>query len=168
MLKVCGVIALALFACGCVNTGMGDSAAGGSMTHTIVLPAPSDAERASMRPGKKGEPLQVGFGREVPASQRHIALNNLQWHSTPGRGYTAAITVKSTGARSLRAALKLNENVEGLVFVFGASSADVQAKSLVGDVYWSPVTHGDTVSIELKSPTPPTAILEIPTVSHIP
>jgi len=152
-----------------MTNGASDNSAQPPMTHTIVLPAPNDTELGSMKEGKKDEPLQVGFGREVPANQRRIPLADLSWKSQSSGGYAASVSVESTGARSLRVALKLSQDVSGLEFVFGASGATVPAATIAKDLYWTPVTPGDTVAIELRAlQRPSSGILEIRTVSHIP
>jgi hypothetical protein len=168
-LSVVLVAAMTAIICtGCANA----PSEGTAITHAIILPSPTDAERNTLRPSSKGTPLQVGFGREVPSAQRRLVLRSLKWRATSG-GYAATISVQSIGARSLRVAMRLNENVSGLEFSFRGSSA-IPTSALVIDTgsepYWSPVINGDTLWIELKTTTLPARdiVLELPLVSHIP
>ena len=139
--------------------------------HAITLPAPNTAESNPPRQ-QKGQAYQVGFGRSVPAAQQRIALHSLKWQRVED-GYATTLSIRSTGANSLRVGMKLNADVAGLTLQFPsiASSTAVSVKQLVGpEVYWSPVIEGDTAVIELHSKAvPPTGtILEIPIVSHLP
>ena len=122
-LKLLVLIAAPLCA-GCVGTQASDPAESERMTYAIVLAAPTEAERNAPRPSSKGAPLQVGFGREVPAAQRRVMLSKLHWREVAG-SYMTMVSVQSTGTRSLRAGLRLNKNVPGLEWSFRGSNASV-------------------------------------------
>ena len=123
-----------------------------------------------MRSKSKDQPLQVGFGREVSATQRRVVLHDLPWRAIAG-GYAASVSVQSTGAHSLRVGMRLNKSVTSLEFVLKGSTVPASAlvRDAAADPYWSPVVDGDTLRIELKAAAVPPAdiVLELPIVSHI-
>jgi hypothetical protein len=166
--RLAALIACAVIASGCT---MLSTRSDSQSIRAIALPAPTDAERSALRSVAKGAPLQVGFGREIPHSQGQIKLRELSW-AKAGGVYVAHVSVQSTGAKSLRLAMRLNKDVASLECVFN-SSLSVSAAALVRNAsdapYWSPVIPADTVTIEFKTKSLPdnSVILELPSVSHI-
>jgi hypothetical protein len=135
---------------------------------TIVLPELRPAEQAAAKglavapPPGKGRPLQIGFGRELPAAQRGIALSALQWQSTPQGSRVARVVVESTGAAAVRLKLALSAAHPGLMlrFVGDGVNAEVQgpyAASEIADAnardggWWTPVLEGSRASVEIAA-----------------
>ncbi|MFO1395829.1 MAG: hypothetical protein U1F48_02075 [Burkholderiales bacterium] len=153
----------------------------GAPARRIDLPAPLDAEAAPMRAynqfaDDKGQPLAIGYGRELPPAARDIPLAALDWTPDAGGGRSARIEIASPGAAALRVALALDGAPSGLAFRFAGTAADARAfgpfaASEVARerVYWSPVLAGDTATIEISA-DPDVAldalVLHVPRVSH--
>jgi len=144
--------------------------------YEIVLSAPSAAELNSLRQGGKGQPLQVGFGRPLPAERQQVDLAGLAWAKTASGAFSATVSVRSPGARSVRVGVVLDKPL-GLEVSFGGRGdvvATVPAVAIVagskpGEPYWSPVIAGDTVVIRLvATQVPVTGTLQLPVLSHIP
>jgi hypothetical protein len=169
---VFALLTLAISA-GCVNTQDSAVTDGPNKMLAIVLPAPSDAELATLQGGGKNQPYRVGAGRQVPATENKVTLSNLSWRQDQG-SYKTMISVQSVGARAIRVGMRLNNNVPGLELSFSGSNAILRGSAIVSastkDIFWSPVLNGDTATIELTVPELPKkdAVLEVPTVSHLP
>jgi hypothetical protein len=143
----------------------------------ITLPPPAPSEGAALGKGGKDQPYQVGFGRPVPGDQQQVALSSLSWSEAPGGGRRATVSVRSSGAKSVRVGIRLADAPEGLKLTFAGPNGPISvvdggavASQSSGDPYWSPVVEGDTATIELSAPSTPAAgaVLHILTVSHIP
>ncbi|MFO1315964.1 MAG: serine protease [Burkholderiales bacterium] len=149
---------------------------------TIGLARPDASEEAALaaynaRRGGKGQPLAIGFGRDVPSAARRVALAELAWTASADGGRVARIDVTSPGAAALRVALALPVASAGLSMrfagtdaAFAAVSADAIAEATArAGQYWSPVLAGDSAIVELHvaagAPVP-AAALAIPRVSH--
>jgi len=151
----------------------------------IDLPAPSAAEIASLaafnaQRGGKGQPLAIGFGREVPSAAGRVNLSDLAWAPAPDGGRSARIDVASPGAAALRVALALPERVSGLSVRFASKAAgatvlgQISGAAIAEDVqrggqFWSPVLAGDMAAIELHvvaGEAVPDVVLAVPRVSH--
>jgi len=148
----------------------------------IDLASPREAESATLRAynlasGGKGQPLAIGYGRELPPAARDIALATLDWMPDAGGGRSARVMIASPGAAALRVALSLDGSPGGVAFRFAgsASGALVHGPFAAGEVererlYWSPVLAGDTATIEI-SVDPDVAleglVLHVPRVSHV-
>jgi hypothetical protein len=152
----------------------------------VDLALPQDAEAASMRAYNqtaegKGQPLAIGFGREVPPAARTIALAGLDWTQDASGGRSARIEIASPGAAALRVALDLESAPSGLAFRFAGSAAnapafgpfaasEIAADAARGGLYWSPVLAGDTAIIEISADPDIAldgAVLRVPRVSHL-
>ena len=150
----------------------------------IDLARPVAADEADLaaynaRRSGKGQPLAIGFGRDVPHSVRTVALAGLAWTTTADGGRVARIEVASPGAAALRVALALPTASAGLSVrfagagagaAFGAvSAAAIAAATSRAGQYWSPVLAGEAAGVELHvaagAPLPD-AMLAIPRVSH--
>jgi hypothetical protein len=154
----------------------------------ITLDPPAPAEKAAMAP-RKDQPLQIGFGREIPPA--HVKPS-LTWTALPDGGHTAVFTVTSPGARGMRLALVVPRMEKGVELrFFDAQSSPVNgpftAKEVVrtpqkagldtkasakgeGNMFWSPVIEGETVGVEIYLPAsfdPDGFSISIPQVSHL-
>ena len=146
----------------------------------IALPAPNTAERETLKaanaaavtdsklgPGGtatgKGRPLAIGYGREVPATDRVIRGGDLVWQHVAGGGRAARIDVSSEGAAAIRVALAMTETHPDVSLrfagsapgapVFGPYPANSIAEATGKDgMFWSPVLEGATATIELYAP----------------
>jgi hypothetical protein len=143
----------------------------------LALPAPSDAERESLkaqnakraeqrRVGRptsiKSRPLAIGYPRELPSASRSIVLSDLAWKALPDGGRATRIEIASPGAAALRLSLSMPAAHPDLSlrFVGNSPRADVQGAYPVNAVaeasalhgaYWSPVLEGDTATIEVHA-----------------
>ena len=151
----------------------------------IDLPAPGAAEVASVaafnagRDGR-GQPLAIGFGRDIAAAMRRVELSGLAWVVASDGSRTARIDIASPGAAALRVALALPEGVSGLSVRFASNGAgaavhaDVSGAAIAEDTqrsgrFWSPVLAGDSAAVELHvaaGVAVPDVVLAIPRVSH--
>ncbi len=148
----------------------------------IDLARPAAADEAALaaynaRRGGKGQPLAIGFGRDVPHAARMVALAGLAWTTAADGARVASNEVASPGAAALRVALALPPASAGLSVrfagadtAFGAVSADaIAAATSRAGQYWSPVLAGEAAAVELHvaagAPLPD-ATLAIPRVSH--
>lgn len=151
----------------------------------IDLPAPGAAEVASVaafnaRRDGKGQPLAIGFGRDVASAVRRVRLSDLAWVAAPDGGRSARFDVASPGAAALRVALALPEGTAGLSVRFASKGAgaavhgEVSGAAIAEDTlragqFWSPVLAGDTAAVELHvaaGAAIPDAVLAVPRVSH--
>lgn len=154
----------------------------GAPARHIDLPSPRDAEVAGIRAYNqaadvKGQPLAIGYGRELPPGARDIALAALDWTPDAGGGRSARIEIASPGAAALRVALALDGVPAGIALRFKGSAAGAAAFGPVaaGDIarerlYWSPALAGDQATIEISA-DPDVAldglVLHVPRVSHV-
>jgi hypothetical protein len=158
----------------------------------IVLPAPSDAERASLKarnaaPARSGAksgnlkgPLALAFPRDVPASGSAIPLAGLDWQALPDGSHAARIEVLSPDAAALRVALTLPAIDTGVSLRFSGNGehahvyGPIPANPVASDtqrfgVFWSPVLDGDIATLELHveaGTRVPAVPLTIARVSH--
>jgi hypothetical protein len=131
---------------------------------TIALPPPTEAELASVRTipgvGLRAKPMPIGFGRDVPAAQRSIALASLTWQPTADGGRAAQVAVTSPGAAALRLALAIAATDPDIAIRLQGDAANAQpmgpvpanviaeAVSKMGE-WWSPVLEGSRATIEI-------------------
>jgi hypothetical protein len=152
--------------------------------HAIVLPAPTDTERATLdaqsairsSQGKiANKRLAIGFARTVPSAQRSLHLSDLDWTTLDDGGRAAQIRVTSSGAAALRVQLALANAPPGLTLRFASASSarafgPFPAGIATNGTYWSPVLDGDTATIELALPAGAPigdATISLPMVSHL-
>lgn len=78
--------------------------------------------------GSIEKPLQIGFGREIPAGQAKFSLAELPWQWAGDKHFVTAIEVTSKGASALRAALSVDSTQPAFYkrskSVFGLNSVD--------------------------------------------
>ena len=151
---------------------------------SIVLPRVSEAERMALEPTESdwNGPLQIGFGRAIPADYRGDLAARLKWFSSNETGVengpvAAALTVRSPEATALRVGLRA-KLVAGATIHF-SSPSDPEQKfrpfthedfGSSADVVWSPVIEGDTVRVDISLSSfeaLPTFSLFMDRVSHI-
>src|SRR5262249_26693481 len=135
----------------------------GGIANSVVLPAASPAD---LRPRRAGEPLQIGFNRDIPTDLApSLAPERWVW-TRAGEGAVTALSVRSPGAVALRLALDVRTLPAGaeLRFFGGDSNAEVIGPFTTSDVlaqiaapdggrrFWSPIVAGDTISVELFVP----------------
>ncbi|MDX2220168.1 MAG: hypothetical protein SF172_14220 [Burkholderiales bacterium] len=153
------------------------------------------AKRASSR--QNGQPLQIGFARDLSPSDATLNWHALQWEALPDGGMAARISIRSEGAEAMRAAfmpvLNLNtrtadrlelsqlaDNIDlalaQVTLRFGGSGAPGEVFTLGGadlemsGLTWSPVVTGDTLTVEIQLArgVPTDAFtLHVPQISHL-
>ncbi|MBI3148231.1 MAG: hypothetical protein HYZ17_06940 [Betaproteobacteria bacterium] len=129
-------------------------------TYLLALPAPAAAEQEALKQHNqsagKGQPLKIGFGRELE-KQEKLALAALAWADIDS-GRVTRIKVSSPGAAAVRVAMSLAGAPEGLELRFQGSSREqvfgpvVAAEVVAQGEYWSPVMEGETGQIEIFLP----------------
>ncbi len=124
---------------------------------------PAAASRSGRADPGKGQPLTIGFGRDVPAGDRELRGAALPWQPVAEGGYAARIDVSSEGAVALRVALAMPVSDPDVTVRFAGSAAgapvfgpfpaiEVAEATAKFGVYWSPVLDGSTATIEIHAP----------------
>jgi len=155
---------------------------------SIVLAPVDDAEKATLPTGRKDQPLQIGFGRALPAPYQGDLQPLLEWVQEADGTATAVFAVTSPGAQALRLALDVTDLPAGVELRFfslalppqvfgpfttrelrpGGQEATQSAAEAM--LYWSPVIEGETIGVELRL-TQPTQqagfVLKLAQVSHL-
>ena len=154
----------------------------------IALSEIGEAQAArELADGSPGIPVQIGFPREVPDVHRGNVAENADWTRLPDGGQVASFTIRSPGAKEVRAALQATLPPGSKLRFFGGEGSqayplyiaqDLQergADSLTGDadngVLWSPIMDGDEVGVEIEIPAsaqPADVALNFVRMSHIP
>jgi len=156
----------------------------------ITLPEVTDAEHADWEGRERTVPLQIGFGREIPAAYQDDLAPRLEWTTLSDGTLVSALSVTSPGALALRVAVfatldpgaelrfsgpaDLDHHFDPLTqsdFVPQASeSATVDDPLLSDPPVWSPVIEGETAWIEVSLPSSAalsTFSLYVDQVSHL-
>lgn len=151
------------------------------------------AQRAADR--RNGQPLQVGFARDVQPAHARLDAQALNWEAVAGGGLAAKFTITSAGAEALRAAfvpnLELNQQPSRLEVMSAVESmeqtldkvtlrfAGADGESVftmdgnqlqAGELAWSPVVTGDTMTVEIHlagGVHPGQLSLSVPQISHL-
>jgi hypothetical protein len=126
-----------------------------------------------IRQDKNGEPLEIGFARNIARSS--VDLNTLAWQPLADGSRAARFEVSSSGAVALRAGLSLRgAGAASAVLHFAGNDGRVfeqRGADFAGNAPgWSPVVAGDTVAIELilpKGVRTNALSLKIPQLSHL-
>ena len=151
---------------------------------SIVLPRVSEAERMALEPTgpSRGGPLQIGFGRAIPAEYRGDLAARLKWFSSDETDVengpvAAALTVTSPEATALRVGLRAKLAAGATIHFSSPSDPEQEIRSFThedfgspADVVWSPVIKGDTVRVDISLSSleaSPTFSLLLDRVSHI-
>lgn len=127
---------------------------------TVSLSPVTDSEIFRVRQANRAQQkrLAIGVVRD-PAIVQDLRAETLVWQSVPG-GYAAHAAVRSPDASAMRLAIDLSGVREDVQMVFFGSNAPgrLEGPVKVGDIvdrtapYWSPVTDGDTQTVEFFSP----------------
>ena len=156
----------------------------------ITLPEVTDTEHAAWEGRERTVPLQIGFGREIPAAYQDDLAPRLSWVTLSDGTLVSALSVTSPGALALRVAVfatldpgaelrfsgpaDLDHRFDPLTqsdFVPQASeSAAVNDPLLSDPPVWSPVIEGETAWIEVTLPSSAalsTFSLYVDRVSHL-
>ena len=124
---------------------------------------------------QKSKALQVGFGRDIPATDRANILPRLKWTHFPNGMLVSACTVTSPQARSVRLALVASILAEGVEIRFFRPRSPEQSfgpftkelllrqaepdgrngpgSSKTQEGFWSPVIEGDSIGVEISLPS---------------
>ncbi|MBL8301060.1 MAG: serine protease [Rhodanobacteraceae bacterium] len=147
----------------------------------LALPDPMDlsllAERRRLQ-DKRGEPLELAFGRET--GSQAMPLEKMQWQPLAGGALGTQLHVQSDGAVALRAALEFTApangsriNYDDITLRFRGDDGqtfEVAGKDLVrGEANWSPIVNGQSLTIEIVLAPGSRAqalSLRIPQLSH--
>lgn len=147
----------------------------------LGLPAAEDLSLLVERRGlqdKRGEPLEVAFGRETGA--KAVDFDKLDWQPLADGAKGTQLRVQSDGAVALRAALEFSApnlgsraGFEGMTLRFRGDDGqtfEVAGKDLVtNETNWSPVVNGSALTIEIVLAADSRAhglSLRIPQLSH--
>lgn len=152
----------------------------------VALRAPTDGELAlvrdaNVRAAERFKPqaprrFAIGLTRDAAGAER--TMREAGWREVSG-GRAMRIEVRSAQAEALRSALDLQGvalAVE-LRFTGNANPSRIEGPVRVGDIrdrthpWWSPITEGDTQSIEVFAPEgvalPPGLAARVASVSHL-
>ena len=149
----------------------------------LALPPVSEAEVASVRGAnartafKHVRRLVVGLERESASAAALPSAAQMAWQPVDG-GRAAQVALTSPGAASVRLAIDLAAVPDDVEMVFRGNGGDgrLEGPVRVGEIadrsqpWWSPLTEGDTQSVELFVPSrhDPLAVpLRFVGVSHL-
>ncbi|HUL96486.1 MAG TPA: hypothetical protein VLT89_10765 [Usitatibacter sp.] len=120
----------------------------------------SEVEMSWVRQSNRASAKRVAIGIARPVTVPLPRAADLEWHDVPG-GQAAQASVRSPDAGALRLSLDLAgvpESVQ-MVFVGSAAPGRLEGPVFVGDIkdrtqaWWSPVTDGDTQTVEFFVPS---------------
>lgn len=126
----------------------------------VSLSPVTDNELFRVRQANRAQQKRVAIGAvRDPEIVKDLPAERLVWQSVPG-GYAAHAAVRSPDASAMRLAIDLAGVREDVQMVFFGSNAPgrLEGPVRVGDIvdrtlpYWSPVTDGDTQTVEFFSP----------------
>lgn len=114
-----------------------------------------------MNAGEQAKRLTIGIERAPDATLGKAGPATLQWRPTVDGGRSARLSVRSPGAAALRVALTLQlpeggelrfagDDGHGVVAPIGA--AELRRQQAIDPLLWTPVTEGDTQTIEIWLP----------------
>jgi len=137
----------------------------------------SDAESSWVRDNNRANAKRVAIGITRPVTVALPKAADLDWHDVPG-GWAAQAVVRSPDAGALRLSLDLAGVPESVQMVFFGSAwpSRLEGPVSVGEIkdrtqaWWSPVTDGDTQTIEFFVPSgidPLQLPLRVTGVSHL-
>ncbi|MEE7546274.1 serine protease [Xanthomonas sp. Kuri4-1] len=150
-------------------------------TQAVNLAAPTATELSNVKQRriqqvKHGQPLQIGFARNV--AQPTVNLGKLDWQTAADGSRVATFKITSANAASLRAALQLKGTGAGqpdqVTLRFAGDDGRVfeqSGASFAGsEAGWSPTVDGATLLVEIALPAgqyPENFSLKIPQLSHL-
>ena len=130
----------------------------------------------------RGGPLQIGFGRTIPAEYRGDLAVRLKWFSSDEIGVkngpvAAALTVTSPEATALRVGLHAKLAAGATIRFSSPSDPEQKFRPFThedfgssADAVWSPVIEGDTVRVDISLSSLkalPTFSLFLHRISHL-
>ena len=153
---------------------------------TITLAPATSVEKSAMQADThsavSNPPLQIGFGRDIPATFQGDVSALLDWTATADGGLVTSLQITSPQALALRVALAVSGDVQNVSDaavrfmsladpsqVFGpfagqdlltpaaktaAQTATQKESKTNPEPFWSPVIEGDTLGIEVSLPSP--------------
>ena len=124
----------------------------------IMLPAMNRAKQAVAQHKTNNPPLQIGFGRALPASYRGNLAAQLPWDKQHDGSVVSALSLTSPGAKALRIALRAKLPAGAELRFFSPSNTKQRLPPLTRrdfslEALWSPVIEGDTLGIEITLPS---------------
>ena len=158
--------------------GLGNAFAGKTL---LQLPYPKDTELDQMREnnarGSAGQAkaLQIGFARDIPADLR-LATSELAWVGLTDGRLAAQFSVVSPGAKAMRLGLMIKDGFSGELRFAGSGKPEQvfgpyrRVDWLGQAVYWSPLSDGEMVTVEIVLPAGKKDLngdIEVVQVSHI-
>ncbi len=154
------------------------SSAKASVPRVVSLGQPTSLDASALKSrrvaqDKNGQPLEIGFARDIARSA--VNLDTLAWQPLADGGRAARFEVSSSGAVALRAGLSLRgAGAKSATLHFAGSDGRVFAQSGAdfagNELGWSPVVEGDTMTVELVLPRGVNARslkLKLPQLSHL-
>jgi hypothetical protein len=163
----------------------------GSRARAVTLAPPAAGEVEGVLGAQQpGIPLKVGFARDIPGLDTAPATSGaLDWQRLDDGSLVADLRITSQGAKAVRGVLRVESlppqavlrfqapNDDKVFEVTGqevadalARNADAGAPPRLANLYWSPVTEGPTVVVEIELPPgadPADVRLSVPKVSHL-
>jgi len=144
----------------------------------ISLVRPTDLERSALKQrrvqqDKHGQPLEIGFARDIARSD--IDLRSLAWQPLADGGQAARLELRSETAVALRAGLSLRgAGATSALLHFAGNDGRVFAvrgAEFAGNALgWSPLVAGDTLTVEIVLPKGVRREglrLKVPQLSHL-
>ena len=120
--------------------------------------------------------MPIGRRRDI-AGEAIEGYAPLQWKTSAGGGHIARLSVTSPGASALRVGIVARNLPAGAQLRFAGGGATLVASGAMAlaaleaqGTYWSPVTDGDTQTIEVSLPAgidPRTVLLSADAASHL-
>ena len=162
-----------------LHLGTGAKAAAAARHVELTPPDAADIAtvRAQNRSAARAKRVAIGLTRGLDAVAR-TTTSQLAWVAVDG-GAAARASVTSSGAAAMRMSIALAgvpANVQ-MVFFGSADPSRLEGPVRVGDIrdrtqpWWSPVTEGDTQTVEFfapaGTPTPDAASLAITAAGHL-
>ena len=157
---------------------------------SIILPTVTSAEQAEWALRDRTGPLQIGFGREIPAAYQDDLAPRLEWVTRSDGTLVSVVSVTSPGAPALRVAVSATLGPGATLRFFSPAEPDQRFDPLTQQDFasqtsesseehepqlpdlpvWSPVIDGETVGIEITLPSSPALAafsLYVDQVSHL-
>lgn len=145
--------------------------------HRIAAVHEANATRDVRRP----KALQIGVARSAAAESQRKALPALQWHASDDGGRLARIEITSPLALGLRVGMKVTGLPGQAELRFAGSELplgetllvhghEILRNTLPDGTYWTPVTDGETQTIEIWLPPDADASavhVQAPQLSHL-
>lgn len=149
-----------------------------------ALPAPDPAAIVALKrhnAGASRRPLRIGLHRGLGEYGQKLDTSRLVWRDAADGGRLAQLSVRATEAAAMRLGLRLSGLPAGAELRFAGNAGDepeapamdagaIAALSRIDNLVWTPVTRGDTQTVELYLPAHADARwlrLDVERVSHL-